>query len=76
MCGWNTITTIVIVEPGQALCTEEVIEEPTEELKQALAELEDFEKHPEKYKSYDNVDEMFKDLDAEIANNGKNRNSH
>ena len=53
-----------------------MIEEPTEELKQALNELEDFEKHPDKYKGYDNVDEMFKELDAEITNNGKNHNPY
>ena len=36
---------------------------PSKELKKALKELEDMEKHPEKYKVYNNVDELFEDLD-------------
>ena len=42
--------------------------EPSDELKEALQELEYMKKHPEEYKSYDNVHEMFKELDEEIAN--------
>ncbi len=36
---------------------------PSQELKKALKELDYMEKHPEKYKVYHNVDELFKDLD-------------
>ena len=36
---------------------------PSKELKNALKELDYMEKHPEKYKVYDNVDELFEDLD-------------
>ncbi len=38
---------------------------PSKRLKKALKELEDMEKHPEKYKAYNNVDEMFEDLDID-----------
>ena len=36
---------------------------PSKELIKALKELDYMEKHPEKYKVYNNVDELFKDLD-------------
>ena len=35
---------------------------PNKETLKALAEVEEMEKHPEKYKTYDSVDELFKDL--------------
>lgn len=41
---------------------------PSKKLKAALKELEYAEAHPEKYKSYHNIDEMFNDLDEEIKN--------
>ncbi len=36
---------------------------PSRELKRALKEARDIEKHPEKYKSYKNIDELKKALD-------------
>lgn len=36
-----------------------------EELQEAAKELKDMEKHPEKYKSYNNVEELFKDLESD-----------
>lgn len=38
------------------------MEVPNEETLAALAEAEDIKKHPDKYKSYTDVDEMFKEL--------------
>lgn len=35
---------------------------PSKELKRALRESKRMEKHPEKYKTYHNVDEMFEDI--------------
>ena len=35
---------------------------PSKALKKALKEAEQIEKHPEKYKSYDNTEELFADL--------------
>lgn len=35
---------------------------PSKALKRALKEAEQIEKHPEKYKSYDNTEELFADL--------------
>lgn len=35
---------------------------PNEETKEALEEVEDMKRHPEKYKGYDDVDLMFKEL--------------
>ena len=35
---------------------------PNKETLKAFAECEKMEKHPEKYKAYDSVDELFKDL--------------
>lgn len=35
---------------------------PSKELKKAIKEIEYMEKHPEKYKKYHNVDEMFEDI--------------
>ena len=35
---------------------------PNKALKRALKEAEQIEKHPEKYKSYDNTEELFADL--------------
>ena len=35
------------------------------ELEKSLKELAYIEKHPEKYKSYNDIDELFKDLDNE-----------
>lgn len=40
----------------------EVKEKPTKELKEALNELDYMEKHPEEYKTYNNVDKMFKEI--------------
>lgn len=37
---------------------------PSRKLKKALKEADKMMKHPEKYKSYDNVQDLFKDLDA------------
>ena len=36
---------------------------PSKELKKALKEVDYMMKHPEKYKVYNNVDELFEDLD-------------
>ena len=36
---------------------------PSKELKRALKEVDYMEKHPEKYKTYDSVEELFEDLD-------------
>ena len=36
---------------------------PSKELIKALKELDYMQKHPEKYKVYNNVDELFEDLD-------------
>lgn len=36
---------------------------PSKELKKALKELEYMKNHPEKYKAYNSVDELFEDLD-------------
>lgn len=36
---------------------------PSKELKKALKEVDYMTKHPEKYKVYHNVDELFEDLD-------------
>ena len=35
---------------------------PSRKLKKALKEVDYMEKHPDKYKSYNSVDELFKDL--------------
>ena len=35
---------------------------PSEELLQSLTELDEMEKHPEKYKGYDTVEELMEDL--------------
>lgn len=37
-------------------------EQPNEETAEALREVEDMKKNPEKYKGYDDVDLMFKEL--------------
>ena len=37
-------------------------EVPNEETYEAISEVEDMKRHPEKYKSYDDVDQMFKEL--------------
>ena len=37
---------------------------PSRHLKRALKEAERIAKHPERYKSYDNIDDLFKDLDS------------
>ena len=37
---------------------------PSRQLKRALKEAERIAKHPERYKSYDNIDDLFKDLDS------------
>lgn len=44
-----------------------LIEEPkpSKELKKALKEVDYIIKHPEKYKSYDSVEELFEDLDRD-----------
>ena len=39
------------------------------EMLEALAETEDIEKHPEKYKSYNSVEDLMKDIHNEIENN-------
>ena len=36
---------------------------PSKELKKALKEVEYMMKHPEKYKTYNDIDELFEDLD-------------
>lgn len=36
---------------------------PSKRLKRALKEADEMIKHPEKYKSYNNVEELFEDLD-------------
>ena len=36
--------------------------EPNEETLKALAEVEDMKKNPDNYKSYDNADDMMRDL--------------
>ena len=38
------------------------LEKPNRKTKKALKEVEKMEKHPEKYKSFDTVDELMKDL--------------
>lgn len=38
---------------------------PSKELQKALKEVEYMMKHPEKYKTYQDVDELFEDLDNE-----------
>lgn len=38
---------------------------PSRELKKSLKEVNYMMKHPEKYKNYDNIDELFKDLDSD-----------
>ena len=40
----------------------EVVQQPTEEFKDALNELEYMKKHPEEYKIYHNIDEMINDI--------------
>lgn len=40
----------------------EVKQQPSKELKEALKELNYIEKHPEDYKTYHNVDDMFEDI--------------
>lgn len=44
-----------------------MIEEPkpSKELKKALKEVDYMMKHPEKYKSYNSVEELFQDLDSD-----------
>ena len=37
-------------------------DKPNRKLLKALKEAEKMEKHPEKYKTYHNVDELFKDI--------------
>lgn len=37
---------------------------PSRKLKRALKEADKIAKHPEKYKGYTNIDELFKDLDS------------
>ena len=36
--------------------------EPSDRLLEAMKEVEEMEKHPERYKSYKSVEEMFEDL--------------
>ena len=38
---------------------------PSKELKKALKEVDYIMKHPEKYKAYDSVEELFEDLDID-----------
>ena len=38
---------------------------PSRSLKKALKEADDMVKHPEKYKSYNNIEELFEDLDKD-----------
>ena len=35
---------------------------PNDETKEAMAEVEDMKQHPEKYKGYDDIDLMFKEM--------------
>ncbi len=37
-------------------------EEPSDRLLKTIKEVEEMEKHPERYKSYNSVEEMFEDL--------------
>lgn len=38
---------------------------PSRQLKRALKEAERIAKHPGRYKKYDNIDDLFKDLDSD-----------
>ena len=38
---------------------------PSRQLKRALKEAEHITKHPERYKSYDNIDDLFRNLDSD-----------
>lgn len=38
---------------------------PSKQLKRALKEAERIAKHPERYKNYDNIDDLFKNLDSD-----------
>ena len=42
---------------------------PSGELKKALKEVDYMMKHPEKYKAYNNIDELFEDLDNDWFTN-------
>ena len=39
-----------------------------EEMKEVFAEMEDMKLHPEKYKTYDSVKEMFRDMGFDVSN--------
>ncbi len=40
-------------------------EEPSEQLLEAFSEMEEMENNPEKYKRYDNLDDLFRDLNKD-----------
>ena len=46
----------------QSIPFKPTMEKPSKKLLKALKEAEKIEKHPERYKSYHNVDEMFEDI--------------
>ena len=58
------------IEPSDLETVYKVIEKfafapdeiPNEDTIEALAEVEEMERHPEKYKGYTNIDEMMKEL--------------
>ena len=62
-----TLTTFFMVYAKRALRERKIPFEisaptPNEETLAALAELRDMERHPESYKAYTDVDEMFREL--------------
>ncbi len=61
------MTTYFTLSAAQAVREQRVpfeisLETPNADSKEALQEIADMKKHPEKYKGYSNVDEMMKDL--------------
>ena len=47
----------------QAIPFEIYVEKPSKKLTKALKEADKIEKHPDKYKSYNNMEELIEDLD-------------
>lgn len=47
----------------QAIPFEIYVEKPSKKLNKALKEVDKMEKHPDKYKSYNNMEELIEDLD-------------
>ena len=53
----------------QSLPFQPTMEKPSKKLLKALKEVEKIKQHPEKYKSYHNIDDMFEDiLNEDTAN--------